>query len=145
MDRPKDLEAAREKLKTGAYTCVACKGDVTYTATERGVKPLLCWLDQGIDLSDFCAADRVVGRATAFLYCLLGVKAVYARVISTPAAQVLRENGIAVFYDREVPGIINRKGDGPCPFENAVLRIDDAESALGAIRNQMECMGIANK
>ena len=68
-----DMTKARSLLESGDYTCVVCHGDTVHTATERGVKPLLNWLDEGMDLRGFSAADRVVGRATAFLYCLLGV------------------------------------------------------------------------
>lgn len=132
-----DLTKARTLLDTGSYTCVVCRGDALHTATERGVKPLLSWLDAGLDLGDFSAADRVVGRATAFLYCLLGVKAVYAGVMSRPAAQVLRAHGIAAEAGQLVEGIINRKGTGPCPFEAAVMEITDAGEALKAIRERM--------
>ena len=134
-----DLERAHRLLE-GDYTCVVCRDDAVYTTTERGVKPLLDWLDQGIDLTGFSAADRVVGRATAFLYCLLGVKEVYARVMSAPAAQVLRANGVEIVVDQEVSGIINRRKTGPCPFENAVLHIDTAPEALAAIRQKMAQM-----
>lgn len=132
-----DLTKARTLLDTGSYTCVVCRGDALHTATERGVKPLLSWLDAGLDLGGFSAADRVVGRATAFLYCLLGVKAVYAGVMSRPAAQVLRSHGIAAEAGQLVEGIINRKGTGPCPFEAAVMEITDAGEALKAIRERM--------
>lgn len=132
-----DLTKARTLLDTGSYTCVVCRGDALHTATERGVKPLLSWLDAGLDLGEFSAADRVVGRATAFLYCLLGVKAVYAGVMSRPAAQVLRAHGIAAEAGQLVEGIINRKGTGPCPFEAAVMEITDAGEALKAIRERM--------
>lgn len=135
-----DLENAKNILSTGDYTCVVCRGEVAHTATDRGVKPLLTWLDEGLDLKGFSAADRVVGRATAFLYCLLGVKAVYARVMSHPAAQVLTAQGIAVSAETYVEGIINRRGDGPCPFEAAVLDISDPQEALAAIRSKMAQM-----
>ena len=135
-----DLKKARELLETGEYTCVLRLNDAVYTATERGVKPLLNWLDSGLDLQDFSAADRVVGRATAFLYCLLGVKEVYARVMSRPAAEVLQAAGIAAEAGQLVEGIINRRGTGPCPFEAAVMEIDDPQDALTAIRKKMEQM-----
>lgn len=131
------LEKARRLLDEGEYTCVACRDGQVYTATERGVKPLLNWLDQGVRLEGFSAADRVVGRATAFLYCLLGVTEVYARVMSRPAAQVLKAHGIGAKAEKEVDGIINRKGTGPCPFEAAVMDIEDAAQALAAIREKM--------
>lgn len=135
-----DLKKALTLLDTGDYTCVICQGDAVHTATERGVKPLLAWLDNGPALQGYSAADRVVGRATAFLYCLLGVKEVYARVMSRPAAQVLEAHGIAAEAGQLVEGIINRKGTGPCPFEAAVLEINDAEEALAAIRRTMAQM-----
>ena len=136
-----DLTKARELLDSGNYTCVLCRGDTVHTATEWGVKPLLSWLDSGLDVAGFSAADRVVGRATAYLYCLLGVTAVYARVMSRPAMEVLVENGIAAEAGQLVDGIINRKGTGPCPFEAAVLEIHNPEEALTAIRNKMNQMG----
>ncbi len=135
-----NLTKARFLLDTGGYTCVVCRNDTIHTATERGVKPLLSWLDSGTDLKNFSAADRVVGRATAFLYCLLGVKEVYARVMSRPAAEVLKAHGIAAGADKLVDGIINRKGTGPCPFEAAVMDITHAGEALAAIRAKLAQM-----
>ena len=136
-----DLQRAKVLLTGGGYTCVLCRGDTIHTATQRGVKPLVDWLDSGLCLRDFSAADKVVGRATAFLYVLLGVRAVHSLVMSTPAREVLTANGIAASFDREVPGIINRRGDGPCPFEEAVLDITDPAEALTAIRKRQFFMG----
>lgn len=136
----KNLTKACSLLAAGDYTCVACHDDITHTATERGVKPLLGWLDEGLNLTGFSAADRVVGRGAAFLYCLLGVKEVYARIMSRPAAEVLKAHGIACDAEKLVDGIINRKGTGPCPFEAAVMDITDTWEALDAIRNKMTQM-----
>lgn len=130
----KNLMNARNLLESGNYTCVVCLGETVYTTTHRGVAPLLNWLDSGTDLSGFSAADRVVGRGAAFLYCLLKVKAVYARVMSRPAAEVLKAYGIEAYADTFVDGIINRTGTGPCPFEAAVMHIQEAGEALAAIR-----------
>lgn len=136
----KNLLSARTLLESGDFTCAVCLGDTAYTTRERGVKPLLNWLDSGLNLTGFSAADRVVGRGAAFLYCLLGVKEVYARVMSRPAAQVLTAHGINVSFDTLADGIINRRGDGPCPFEAAVLEISDPQLALDAIRSKMQQM-----
>lgn len=135
-----DMETARGLLESGEYTCVIARGGEVHTATQRGVKPLLAWVEEGRDFSGFCAADRVVGRGAAFLYCLLRVERVYAQVMSTPAARVLEAYGIAWECGREVSGIINRRGDGPCPFEAAVMDISGPEDALAAIRAQMAAM-----
>ena len=128
------LITAWNLLESGNYTCVVCKEDTIYTTTHRGVAPLLNWLDEGTDLTGFSAADRVVGRGAAFLYCLLGIKEVRARVMSYPAMEVLRAYGIRAEADTFVDNIINRAGTGPCPFEAAVMHIQKADEALVAIR-----------
>ncbi len=135
-----DLNKALELLNTGDYTCVVCLEDRVYTTVQRGVAPLLSWLDSKTDLTGFSAADRVVGRGAAFLYCLLGVRSVYARVMSLPAAEVLRAHNIHADAETFVEGIINRAGDGPCPFEAAVMDIRDAREALAAIRAKRAAM-----
>lgn len=140
----KDLLKARELLDKADYTCVACRDSAVYTATDRGVKPLLNWVEAGLDLTGFSVADRVVGRGAAFLYCLLNVKIVYARIMSRPAAEVLTHYGIAVEAGTFVDGIINRKGTGPCPFEAAVMEITEAKEALRAIQRKMKQMQEGN-
>ena len=130
-----NLKNALELLNSGDYTCVVCRDDIVYTTNQRGVAPLLTWLDNGTNLEGFSAADRVVGRGAAFLSCLLKVRAVYARVMSHPAAQVLQNHGILAEAENYVEGIINRSGTGPCPFEAAVLEIRDPQEALTAIRD----------
>ena len=137
-----DLNRAVQVLSAGEYTCVLCKGEETVTSQARGVKPLVGWYVSSRDFSGFCAADKVVGKATAFLYALLKVKAVYAAVISQGALEVLAESGIQAQYGQLVSHIINRKGDGICPFEEAVLHIQDAPSAYLAIRGKMEELNI---
>lgn len=137
-----DLERAKAALAAGDYTCVLCRGEEIHTTTLRGVKPLVSWLESGGDFRGFCAADKVVGRATAYLYRLLGVERVYAQVMSESALAVLEQAGVAASFARLVPCIINRKGDGICPFEAAVLEIGDPEEARAAIYKKMDEMGI---
>lgn len=129
-----NLEKARHTLACGEYTCVVYDGVTTYTSHARGVKPLLNFIDAGTDLHGFSAADKVVGKATAFLYCLLGVKEVYAQIISEAARQVLTSYGIPVYWDQEVAFIRNRTNTGRCPMETATESVRKPEDALIAIR-----------
>lgn len=133
-----DLNTARQLLDGGGFTCVLCKDGGVRTATARGVKPLMDWLEHGAALRGFSAADKVVGKATAFLYCLLGVKAVYARVMSNGAMEILRGHGIDAQAGELVPFIINRQGNGPCPMEQAVDGITDSREALTAIEKKLQ-------
>ena len=132
-----DLQKARQLLDEDNYTCVLCKDDITHTSTHRGVAPLLNWLDSGADLRGFSAADRVIGRATAFLYYLLGVKAVFARVMSRPALEILNQYGIPASWESLVDAIENRQKTGPCPMEHATRNSTNPEEALSAVRQTL--------
>lgn len=144
-----DRDKAKAKLLSEGYTCVLCRGDSIRTSMSRGVRPLVEWLESSRhsksaeNFEGFSAADKVVGKATAFLYVLLGVKAVYACVISRSALKTLTEHSIAVEYNVLTENIINRKGDGICPFEAAVLDIEDPETAYSAIKSKMREMNIS--
>ena len=131
----KDLTRARQLLSDGGYTCVFCHGDTILTDTHRGIRPLLELYRSGRDIRNFSAADKVVGIAAAFLYRLMGIKALYAGVISTPALAVLE--GLPVEYTTEVPAIQNRTQTGLCPMETAIWGIDDPEEALPAIERAL--------
>lgn len=133
-----DLEKARRLLLASEDTCVLCFGTQVYTSRERGVKPLLALLDSGSDLRGFAAADKVVGRGAAYLYCLLGVRSVYAGVISTAAMEVLEQAGIAVTAERTVDRIRNRAGNGLCPIESATMSSKTPAEALAAIRRTLK-------
>ncbi len=140
--RRTDLENAKTQLLTDTYTCVLCKGGTVLTSQARGVKPLVCWYAEGQALTGFSGADKVVGKATAYLYALLGVRALYAGVISRSALAVLQAHGIHAEYGKLVENITNRRGDGICPFEEAVLDIHDPQAAYAAIRAKMAAMNI---
>ena len=135
-----DLEKARNYLEKENCTCVLCLGDTLFSSCHRGVRPLLEFLDSGNDFAGFSAADKVVGKATAFLYCLLNVKAVHAGVLSDAAATVLAQANIAFSCDLRVAGIRNRDNTGPCPMENATKDITDPREALLAIRNTLKAL-----
>lgn len=136
-----NINKAKDLLIKDGYTCVICKGNATVTSTERGVKPLIGLLDEGTDVSGGFAADKVVGKGAAFLYVLLGVREVFAGVISLPAEQVFKKYGIAYGYDTKVEAIRNRTDTGFCPMESAVKDIDNPAAALTALKKKVAEMG----
>ena len=117
------LEYAKSKLIKENYTLVLYDGNKFISSKKRGIAPLLELYESGRDFSSFSAIDRVVGRAAAFLYVLLGVKSVFALCISELALDVLNNAGISVEYGAKVNSISNREGTGPCPMENATRNI----------------------
>ena len=134
----KDILTAKKILTDNNYTCVLYSDGVEHHSTLRGVKPLIDFLESDCDFNGFCAADKVVGAGAAHLYVLLHVKAVWARLMSKDAVNILQTNGINAFYDEMVPYIINRSGDGACPIEMAVKGIADSKQALTIIKQTLE-------
>lgn len=124
-----DTKKAKDILQRNEYTCVLYCNGKQCCSRLRGVKPLMDFLEAGDDFNGFSAADKTVGAGAAHLYVLLGVKEVWANVIS--------ENGKNIL-EQTVPYIINRKGDGVCPIENAVKNITCSEQALVTIKQTLQ-------
>ena len=132
-----EMEIVLQKLEEGC-SCAACDGKTLLSSRKRGVAPLLHWLEEGRDLHRFAVADKVVGRGAAFLYLLLNAGKLHARVISSPALELLEQAELAVTYDTCVPAIRNRDNTGFCPIESAVLDCTDPQMALVRIKNKLK-------
>lgn len=135
------LKKAKEILVEGEYTFAAIKNDNVYTSKLHGIAPIMIKLEEDKEyLSGAVAADKVIGKAAAMLLIYGGIKALYARTISEHALAILQDSGILVETDKVVPYIINRKGDGMCPMEEAVLHETDCQKAYEILKNKLEEM-----
>ena len=124
-------------LKSENYTVVLKKSDNCLTSSLRGVRPLLDLLDNHGTLRGFCVADKVVGRAAAYIYSLLDITELYALTISDGACEVLEKYGITYFYEKRVPLIRNRTDTDSCPMEKATAKADNPEDAVRLIREAL--------
>lgn len=131
-----DLDRARAALP--GHTLALCRGGEVVTSDRRGVMPMLGFLREGRDLSGFCAADRVVGRAAAMLFAKAGVRAVHAEVMSDGAVALLAAHGIDASCDVRTAAIENRQKTGLCPMESAVAGIEDIDAGIAAICRRAE-------
>lgn len=134
-----DLERAKKLLQENeSYTCVLCKGDTVYTSTQKGIAPMLAFLEKGTELTGFSAADRIIGKAAAMLFALAGVKEAYAAVVSKAAIPVLEQYKITYSFDEKTDFIINREKTDICPMEKAVEKENDCEAAYAAIQRRIQ-------
>ena len=133
-----DLESCKAILENENLTCVVKQGDRVLKTTDRGIKPFMQWIESGENLQGAVAADKVVGKAAAFLMEKTGISAVYAAVLSEPAEDVLKAAGIEYKFTHLVPRIQNRKGDGLCPMESAVMDTDNSDTAFSALKNKLK-------
>ena len=125
-----DLERAKETLKSDNCTCVLALGSVMFKSKEKGVQPLLDWMNSGNNYMGYMVADKVVGRAAAFIDIAMGVREVYAEVMSEGAKELLEKNHIEAYADTVVPQIMNNDKSDVCPLEKAVEGIENAADAL---------------
>ena len=134
-----DLRRAKEALDADeTVTLAVCSDGELTVSREKGIRPLLALAQDGADLKDACAADRIVGKAAAMLYALMGVKEVYAQVLGKKGSAVLERYGIAYAYDTLTENIINRSGTGLCPMEEAVKDVEEPREAFAAIEKKVE-------
>ena len=129
-----DSVLAVKYLQSGDYSCVLLSNVEVYASKERGVKPLLGFLESGKSFAGFSAADRVVGKGAALLYVL------WAQTMSEKAKAVLEKSGIEARYEELVPAILNRTGTGFCPVERAVWDLSSPSEAPDVIRQTLESL-----
>ncbi len=125
-----ELEKAKQALKTEGCTCVLTLGNVMFKSKDKGVQPLLDWMNSGNNYMSYMLADKVVGRAAAFIDIAMGIREIYAEVISEPARELLEKNHIVVNADKVVPEILDKDMAEKDPLERAVDGIDNAAEAL---------------
>lgn len=137
MSDMKKLNEARLELR-GSVRCVAYNENGLHTSNEKGLLPLINWLEGDPDfLRGASVADKVVGRAAAMIMVYAGVCEVYASVISDAALELLKSEGIACTYSMTCIAISNRRGDGICPMERAVSRIRDPKEAFEVLKEKV--------
>ena len=138
-----NIEKAKERLKNGA-SLVLYDGKEFIEENGKGLSPLLKLLSERNDLSRFCAADKIIGKAAAMLFSLLKIKSVYGEVLSRKAIPILEKYGINYSFGTVTDSIKNRYGTGICPMEQTVEGIDDADTALKAIKEKIKTMRMNN-
>ncbi len=131
----KDLEQARRRLKQDSLAFVLVKnGTVLGSGTKPGVHELLGTVRAlGTSTHGAVLADRVVGKAVAMIARHAQLSQVYSPLMSEACLATLALTPIVVEYDRLIPLILNRNGNGPCPMEMLTGPFDEPEPALQAL------------
>lgn len=110
--------------------------DSLTTHANRGVQDLLLLLsDQPERLKGAVAADKIIGKAAAAIMATGGVKEVHTNIISTPAKELLEDQGILVFATEEVPMILNRDRSSMCPIDTQIADIESIEECVNVLQN----------
>ena len=86
-------------------------------------------------------ADKVVGKGAAALLACGKVSGVYALVVSTPARELLEQNGVEVRCKQEVDHIENRSKTDWCPVEKLCRNLNTPEMCVKEIAKFIASQG----
>ncbi|MBU7019233.1 MAG: DUF1893 domain-containing protein [Theionarchaea archaeon] len=138
MTDTSDLKYAKEVFRTkGLAFAIVRDNEILSESRERGVAPFLRVV-QKKNVRGASLADKVVGKAVAFLSVYAGIASVYTKVISSPAEKVFQEYNIHVEADAVVPMIKNRRGDDQCPIEKMIFTCETPEEAYKVLKEKVE-------
>lgn len=127
MTEAERLEAI---LNREGFTCVVSKNGRILTSYDRGIRPVLQWIENDIDaVRGAVVCDKVVGKAAALLFVYGGIGEILAGVVSVPALEVFKAHGIVCVYRKLVSRIQNRDQTGLCPMEERAIDLTEPEEA----------------
>jgi hypothetical protein len=131
----KDLEYAKEIFNKKKVAFVIVKdGEVLAESREQGVGP---FFSAAAARTGGSAADKIVGKAVAFLCAYAKIVSVYTPVASEPAVAVLRDHSIYLEAEMVVPMILNRQRDGQCPMEQLIIDCTTPQEAFTLLKKRV--------
>lgn len=140
-----DIDKAKLLLEKENAACAAVCGKNSLLSWDKGIRPLLNWLEADRNsLSGWSVADKIVGRAAAFLFIYADVRAVYGRIMTRGAYLLLTTAKIDTHYGDLCGHILNRTGTDICPMEKAVQEINEPSQAYEALKSAAAGMGGRN-
>lgn len=137
----KDIDKAKSLLKNDK-TLVFVKGDSIIDSSLSGIKPLINFLNEGINLEGYSLADKIIGKAQAMLCVKAKIKEVYGKVVSKGGKRILDKYSIPYTYDVLTDEIINHQGTDICPMEKVVKDIEDIEKAYIKLKERVREMNL---
>lgn len=137
-----DINIAKATLEKNSLSLAIVKeGKVLYSSNAKGIKPLYTALKElRGELSGASVADKVIGKAAVLLCSSVGIKTIYARLISEQAIKILKITNIDFYYNQEVPYIKNREKTDLCPIEKIAETTDDPEEMISKLEDFFEKM-----
>ncbi|MBQ5804462.1 MAG: DUF1893 domain-containing protein [Erysipelotrichaceae bacterium] len=124
----------RDTLLEKNYSIVASNGYFSY---DSGIRPVIDRINEKEDyFKGLEVVDKIIGKASAMLLCLSGVKKVHAIVLSQAGKDIFDKYDVEYSFDELTDYIVNRRGDGMCPMEMTVKDIDDLREAYEALKKK---------
>lgn len=114
---------------------IAKDGAILAAGSQEGIGELIGAVDRlGGAVRGASLADKIAGKAVAMIARAAGFSRVFAMLASAAARDALALDQVPLEYERLVPLILNKRGDGPCPMERLTQPIEDPHAAVAALR-----------
>ncbi|MBQ1307983.1 MAG: DUF1893 domain-containing protein [Erysipelotrichaceae bacterium] len=124
----------RDALLEKNYSIIASNGYFSY---DSGIRPVIDRINEKEDyFKGLEVADKIIGKASAMLLSLSGVKKVHAVVLSQAGKDIFDKYDVEYSFDELTDYIVNRRGDGMCPMEMTVKDIDDLREAYETLKKK---------
>lgn len=135
----RDLELAREVLSTTDSSIVVISyGKIWKKKKGDGIKPILEVIEEmGEDIHGSVIGDRILGRASALLCRYAKAQGVYSPQGTKTGIALMIMGGVPCQVDELIPQIMNRNGDGLCPFEKMLKDVDTPEEAYKILKDKV--------
>ena len=118
MNKNRVTNLIKNKLISENLTCVISDNkEIIFTSKNRGVAPLIDFINSFKNKGNYYLADKVIGKTAALLCIKAGIMYVNTIVLSTPAKIIFQRNLISSEFEIEVSAITNRDNTGLCPME----------------------------
>jgi hypothetical protein len=137
-----DLEIAKRKLNEGGLTLsIAKQGRIIYETGYHGISGFLNAIEKlHGELEGASVADKVAGKAVAFLCIYSKIRAVYASTLSRRARAMFEENEVHTEWEELVENILDKDRTMICPFEDAARDVRSPPDAYRRFKALQESL-----
>lgn len=132
-----DLEKAKEIFYSEDYSFVLVKNEDIISSSQKGIMQIVELIESGKDFTDYSMCDRITGRAVAFLYVIMGLKAVHSVKMTKLATNILDRAEIKFSADEYIEKVLDSELKNTDRFENAVIHSGSAITALEDIKKEL--------
>jgi predicted secreted Zn-dependent protease len=131
-----DLEIAKQRLKNKELNLVFIKNsELVFETKKEGLAGFLQAIEEcNGALAATSVADKVIGKAAAFLCIYSKVKAAFAITLSQSGREILNTGNNYIEFEKLTSTILNLKKTDQCPFEKLVENITEPETAYKEIK-----------
>lgn len=138
-----NTEILKEVMYSENLTCVvADEEDIIFKSAEKGIVPMLELLElyEKGAIRPVYQADKIIGKAAIIIAARIGIKDIYAGVLSQSAKEIADRKGVNVTCGQLVEMILNPAQTAEGPFEMALHMVDedDFDRVLETVRKTLE-------